>query len=236
MTFCLIPVCQVISARRKKLVFPLCHKIAVIWLPTCSVCIFSAAVNALNVPRRLVDSAVYPRWALILVVVFVLGDRQLYPLTARWWWWSHWWSRCLRKTTRHSDTSSHSLHRYSRCDAIPTNDLPEAAHTIICVFVFRYQPAVKWTRWPTATWLWCLVPTCSGDKTTPCHSAPSGQSTTSPEACWTSSIWSFLKSPSPPPPHHHHHPPQYIFRCKMPHRTWHLAQSWFGPFAVSLLP
>lgn len=62
-----------------------------------------------------------------------------------------------------------------------------------CVCVFRCQPTVMWTRWPTVTWPWCLVLTCSGDGTTPCHSAPLGQSTTSPEPCWTSSIWSLPK-------------------------------------------
>lgn len=63
----------------------------------------------------------------------------------------------------------------------------------LSVCVFRYQPTVKWIRWPTVTWLWCLVLICSGGGTTPCHSAPSGQSTTSPEPCWTSSIWSLPK-------------------------------------------
>lgn len=59
--------------------------------------------------------------------------------------------------------------------------------------VLRCRTTVKPTRWPTATWLWCLAPTCCGDKTTPWRWAPSGRSTTSPGPCWISIIWFFLE-------------------------------------------
>lgn len=87
----------------------------------------------------------------------------------------------------------------------------------LCVCVFRYRPTVKSTKWPTATWLWCLVPTCCGDKTTPWLWVRLGQSTTSPEPFWISIIWFFLEFRPVTL--------QSLFKCETRMHSWRLALS-----------
>lgn len=85
------------------------------------------------------------------------------------------------------------------------------------IFVFRFLTTVTRTRWPTATWLWCLAPTCCGDKTMPWRWVLLGQSTTSPESCWISIIWFFLEF----------RPVALLslFKCETWMHSWHLALS-----------